>query len=386
MSEIGRSGGLTCFGTPSEISVTRGLAEFHARRPVQIKAPDENILAIPVDGLDSRRLAGFRDLMAPVLPGLVVTAQRARALGIEASEPVVLRLDPKQDASAVLALVGDAEAASGHAFGKAGRAAQAAIQLAKLAQGLPAVLIANLKSSSRQIDGVLKLDAATIGGFAQDLLRSVAIAGKASIPLSSGSRAEFVVFRDAIGGTSTAIIIGKPDLAKPVLVRLHSACLTGDVFGSRRCDCGDQLKLAITRLENAGAGIILYLAQEGRGVGLANKMRAYQMQDHGLDTVDANTTLGFEDDERDYGIAGRMLELLGCRSVVLLTNNPAKLEGLANAGIEIAGRMPIETPINPDNLRYLTAKAERAGHRLDRLLTSLGKPLDALADEAPIAQ
>ena len=212
------------------------------------------------------------------------------------------------------------------------------------------------------------------------------IASKAAVPLNSGSRADFIVFRDAIGGTSTAIVIGKPDLSKPVLVRLHSACLTGDVFGSRRCDCGDQLKLAIKSLEKAGAGIILYLAQEGRGVGLANKMRAYQMQDDGLDTIDANTSLGFEDDERDYETAGRMLKLLGCQSVVLLTNNPAKLQGLADAGIDIAGRVAIETPINAHNLRYMTAKAARAGHRLDRLLANLDKPLDVLADEAPIAQ
>ena len=219
----------------------------------------------------------------------------------------------------------------------------------------------------------------------EDLLRSLTIASKASVPLSSGSRAEFVVFHDAIGGTSTAVIIGKPVLSKPVLVRLHSACLTGDVFGSRRCDCGEQLQLAIKRLEDAGAGIVLYLPQEGRGVGLANKMRAYQMQDDGLDTVDANTSLGFEDDERDYRLAGRMLQLLGCRSVVLLTNNPAKLDGLARTGIEIAGRVAIETPVHDDNFRYMSAKAVRAGHQLDQLLTSLGKPLDT-EEEAPLAR
>jgi GTP cyclohydrolase II len=377
---------LTCFGTTAEISVTRGLAEFHARRPVQIVARGENILALPVDGLDDARLAGFRKLCARATPILVVTAQRARSLGIEAKESVMLQLAMKHDANAILSLVCDAMETHEQSLGKAGRAAQAAIQLAKMAHSLPAVLIANVTPSVPNIHDVLKLDAETIGSFSSDLPRSLTIASKAFVPLTSGSRAEFIVFRDAIGGTSTAIVIGKPDLSKPVLVRLHSACLTGDVFGSRRCDCGDQLKLAINRLEDAGAGIILYLAQEGRGVGLANKMRAYQMQDHGLDTVDANTSLGFEDDERDYGIAGRMLALLGCHKVVLLTNNPAKLAGLADAGIKIAARMPIETPINPDNLRYMTAKAERAGHRLDHLLTSLGKGLDALADEAPIAQ
>jgi GTP cyclohydrolase II len=386
MSEIERSGDLTSFGTPSEISITRGLAEFHARRPVLVTRPVESVLALPVEGLDSARLAAFRNMCAPAEPRLVVTAQRARALGIETQEPVDLPLGSKLDVSAILSLVCDADAACKRPLGKATLAAQGAVQLAKASQGLPAVLVADARPSTCELAGIVKLEAETICRFTHDLLRSLTIASKASVPLSSGSRAEFIVFRDTLGGTSTAIIIGKPDLTKPVLVRLHSACLTGDVFGSRRCDCGDQLQLAIKRLEDAGAGIILYLAQEGRGVGLANKMRAYQMQDDGLDTVDANTSLGFEDDERDYGIAGRMLHLLGCRSVVLLTNNPAKLQGLADAGIDIAGRLAIETPINADNIRYMTAKAARAGHRLDQLLASIGHPLDAVADEAPLAQ
>jgi GTP cyclohydrolase II len=125
------------------------------------------------------------------------------------------------------------------------------------------------------------------------------------------------------------------------------------------------------------------LPQEGRGVGLANKMRTYQKQDEGLDTVDANTSLGFEDDERDYKMAGRMLQMLGCRSVTLLTNNPAKLDGLAQAGIEIAARMPIETPVNADNLRYMRAKAARAGHQLEHILASLGHPAGS-SEPAPV--
>ncbi len=154
-------------------------------------------------------------------------------------------------------------------------------------------------------------------------------------------------------------------------VRLHSARLTGNVFGSRRCDCGDQLRLALALLEDLGGGIILYLAQEARRLGLANKMRTYQLQDDGLDTFDANTTLGFDDDERDYGIAARMLRMLNCTRIVLLTNNPAKLEGLTKAGIEIASRLSLDAPVNADNHRYMTAKAERAGHQFDGLTASL---------------
>jgi 3,4-dihydroxy 2-butanone 4-phosphate synthase/GTP cyclohydrolase II len=165
-----------------------------------------------------------------------------------------------------------------------------------------------------------------------------------------------------------AMVKGEVSGKSDVLVRVHSECLTGDVFGSRRCDCGDQLRLALAQLQQHGGGIILYLEQEGRGLGLANKMRTYQMQDEGLDTIDANTTLGFDEDERDYGAAARMLQLLDCTSIILMTNNPAKLTGLAKWGIEIAGRLPIEAPINVDNRRYLTAKAARAGHRLNEVL------------------
>ena len=175
----------------------------------------------------------------------------------------------------------------------------------------------------------------------------------------------------------------EPDFSQPVPVRLHSACLTGDVFGSRRCDCGDQLRLALRRLDELGGGIILYLEQEGRGLGLANKMRAYRLQDAGLDTLDANHTLGFDDDERDYGIAARMLGMLGCARVRLLTNNPAKLDGLSQAGIEVVGRIPLQGPVNADNRRYLTAKATRAGHKLDHLLTALADAAEPPDERSP---
>src|SRR6266550_4286118 len=141
-----------------------------------------------------------------------------------------------------------------------------------------------------------------------------------------------------------------------------------------RCDCGDQLRLALPQLEQHGGGIILYLEQEGRGLGLANKIRAYQLQEAGLDTVDANTVLGFDDDERDYAVAVRMLQLLGCTRVRLLTNNPAKLDSLSHAGIDVSGRVPLQGPINADNRRYLTAKATRAGHQLDHILGALAEP------------
>jgi GTP cyclohydrolase II len=375
------------FGAQGQIGVNRGLAEYHARRPVLITGGGETLLTLPVEGLDAERLAEFTALCAPAVPRLVITARRAIALGVTATTPVALQLAPGCDAGTILALVAAAKVDCALDAKPAGPAAAAAIQLVKLSHGLPAVLAAEVVAAQALATEpqLIAVEASAVARFGDDVIRSLVISSEASVPLNSGARTRFVIFRDAMGGSSVAIIVGKPDFGSPVAVRLHSACLTGDVFGSRRCDCGDQLKLALGRLEEVGGGIILYLAQEGRGLGLANKMRTYQMQEDGLDTVDANTTLGFDDDERDYGIAARMLQMLNCTRVVLLTNNPAKLDGLAKAGIEIASRMALEAPINSDNRRYLTAKAARAGHRLDHLIASLAEPTDPDRDVAPLA-
>ena len=365
--------GSILFGTREQVGVDRGLAEFRAGRPIVVKSGSETLLCLPVEGLNKDRLAAFRELSTPIAPRLVLTGLRARSLGIEVDDPVALELMSDVDANAILALVADAT--SDHVFvpEPAGPAAMAAIELVKLALVLPAVLIAETTATivNAYSPSIITVEASAVARFREKATQSLTIAGEAYVPLSSGVRTRFVVFRDAFGEDPVAVIVGTPDLSKPVPVRIHSACLTGDVFGSRRCDCGDQLKLALARLQEAGGGIILYLAQEGRGVGLANKMRTYKLQDAGLDTVDANTTLGFDDDERDYSVAVRMLQMLGCARIVLLTNNPAKLDGIAKAGIEITGRMPIETPVNSDNRRYLTAKASRAGHQLSHVIASL---------------
>jgi GTP cyclohydrolase II len=357
----------TLFGSSAMVGVTRGLAEFRAGRPVEIVAEPGSIVALPVEGLTPERLTAFQQFCAPSLPRLAVTARRARALGIVASVPLALQLTPDIGAETIVQIVANAGGGSPLAAEPARPAAAAAVDLAKLAQVLPAVLVAEAMPSLLH-PPIVQLAASAVGRFHEERAHSLSIASEAEVPLASGIRTRFVVFRDLVGDSSVAVVIGALDLSRPTHVRLHSACLTGDAFGSRRCDCGDQLSTAVTRLSAMGGGIILYLPQEGRGVGLSNKMRAYQLQDAGLDTVDANTTLGFDDDERQYGVAARMLEQLGCTRVVLLTNNPAKLDGLAHAGIEIAGCVPLETPINADNRRYLAAKAARSGHRLDQLI------------------
>jgi GTP cyclohydrolase II len=365
----------TLFGNKGHISVSRGVAEFNSRRPVLIVAQNERLLALPVDGLDDERLAEFTALCAPAEPYLVITSRRALALGINTRASMAVRLSAAKNTESILAFVSDSTSEGVPKAAPAGRAAAAAIQLVKLSHGLPAVLAADLgRHAPTSEHALITVEAGAVKSFFDNAIQSLTLESEAVVPLNSGSSARFIVFRDAMGGNEVAIIVGKPDFAKPVPVRLHSACLTGDVFGSRRCDCGDQLRLAIARLEDLGGGVILYLAQEGRGVGLANKMRTYRLQDDGLDTVDANTTLGFDDDERDYGVAARMLEMLECMRVILLTNNPTKLDRLAEAGIEIAGRMALEAPINADNRRYMAAKVTRAGHRLGHLVASVGDP------------
>jgi GTP cyclohydrolase II len=372
MSGVQTSASSALFGSWGHISVSRGLSEFQGRRPILITATGQAALVLPVEGLDGQRLAEFIALCGPIAPQLIITERRALALGLDASTPMALPLSAGDDADAILALVTDATIDRIPAGKPASRAAAAAIQLVKLSQGLPAVLAADVAGhAAAHRESIVRVESEAVARFADDAIRSLVIASEASVPLNSGTPTRFVVFRDAMGGSPVAVIVGRPDFTNAVPVRLHSACLTGDVFGSRRCDCGDQLRIALALLEDLGGGIILYLAQEGRGLGLANKMRTYQLQDDGLDTFDANTALGFDDDERDYGVAARMLRMLNCTRIVLLTNNQAKLDGLTKAGIVIAGRMPLDAPVNADNRRYMTAKAARAEYRFDHLTGSL---------------
>lgn len=235
--------------------------------------------------------------------------------------------------------------------------AVAAIELARLAGLLPAFLV--LPPEDRDAAHVTSDDVAAF-----DDSRLLQIAARARLPVAANAEAEIVAFRtDADAADHVALIIGKRDSGPPV-VRLHSECLTGDVLGSLKCDCGPQLHEALQQISDANWGILLYLRQEGRGIGLINKLRAYALQDQGFDTVDANIRLGFAVDSRDFSVAARMLELLGVSEVRLLTNNPEKVAGLEREGIRVIERLPLRIAANPHNAHYLDTKRDRTGHAL----------------------
>jgi GTP cyclohydrolase II len=375
--------GLGLFGTADSIAVQRGIAEFQAGRPVAIAEAGGMIVALPVDGLTEATWAAFKALCRPAALRLVVTARRAQAIGLDAAGPVSIAIGPDDTRDTLWALATGLLCERREAAGNANAAMSGAIELAKLAQRLPALMVADSGAVAPGIlAAMITIRADAMTEFREKILDTLEIVSEARIPLLEGVTARFCVFRDALGGTPVAIILGEPDFSAPVPVRVHSACLTGDVFGSRRCDCGAQLKLALGQLSDAGGGVVLYLEQEGRGLGLANKMRAYTLQDDGLDTMDANMMLGFDDDERNYGVAARMLKMIGATRVQLLTNNPSKLEALAEGGVEVCARIPLHTQINSDNRRYMATKAARAGHWLDDMLDGGEAERSALASPA----
>jgi GTP cyclohydrolase II len=238
----------------------------------------------------------------------------------------------------------------------------AAAKLAKLAGLLPAVVTGPADVAPRDATTIAISD---IRGYDSAVVASLGIVSRARVPLEVSERAEVVAFRAGTGEPEhIAIVIGDPPRDAPVLARLHSECFTGDLLGSLRCDCGTQLREGLAAIARAGGGVLLYLAQEGRGIGLINKLRAYRLQDQGFDTVEANERLGFESDERLYGIAARMLALLGFKAVRLMTNNPKKVDALTAAGIAVSERVPHAFPATAHNRDYLRTKAEKSGHLL----------------------
>jgi GTP cyclohydrolase II len=241
--------------------------------------------------------------------------------------------------------------------------AEAALTLAKLGRLLPAVLVA---PAAPGLDaGLLHVAAADLLAYPAHAAATLTKVAEARVPLAEAPDARLAAFRPADGGMEhLALLIGRPEAAEAPLVRIHSECFTGDALGSLRCDCGPQLSQAITRMAAEGAGVLLYMAQEGRGIGLVNKLRAYALQDTGLDTLDANRALGWGADERSFAPAASMLKLLGIGRIRLLTNNPEKIATMRECGIDVAGRVSHAIAANGVNDAYLATKARRFGHLL----------------------
>jgi len=249
------------------------------------------------------------------------------------------------------------------------RLSDAAIGLAKIGRLLPAILAIPLPGDTAALiasHGLVEVAAADVLGYAETEVAGLRQIVSADVALNNAPDSRVVAFRsDGSALEHLAIVIGRPEAADAPLVRIHSECFTGDLLGSMRCDCGEQLRGAIGRMAEAGSGILLYLAQEGRGIGLVNKLRAYGLQDRGLDTMDANRALGWGADERNFLIGATMLRIMGINRVRLLTNNPDKLDAMIACGIEVTGREPHLFAANGVNDEYLATKAARFGHMLD---------------------
>ena len=352
--------------------IARARIDLRMGLPVVLTAADRAVLAIAVESLTPARLADLRALGAVTL---ALTARRAATLKARVYDDGLARIPVPADVDLdwIQALADPADDLNTPMKGP----------LSSLRDGgadLPALALA-LTKSARLLPAVAFIDLPDAGGFAlrhdltllpkstaEPLLNSSSPlhpVAAARLPMIASEVGRLHIFRPDDGGEEHyAIEIGRPDRSKPVLARLHSACFTGDVLGSLKCDCGPQLQGALAQMGREATGVLLYLNQEGRGIGLANKMRAYSLQDQGFDTVEANHRLGFEDDERDFRLGASILRELGFSAVRLMTNNPGKIAMMQNTGIAVTERVPLKVGENAFNRAYLATKAAKSGHLL----------------------
>ena len=348
-------------------TLARARADLRMGLPVVLSDGNAAALAAAAETVSAERLADLRDLGQPVR---AITARRAETLKARAYDGDLARIILPEDAG--IAWVGSiadpaddlsAPMKGPHRTARDGAADlhRAAIRLAKSARLLPAMVLVEANGSFPDLTRVNVKQA----GPVLDQLSPLKGIISARVPLSVSEAGRLHVFRPEDGAEEHyAVEIGQPARNAPVLTRLHSACYTGDVLGSLKCDCGPQLHAALAQMGTEGHGVLLYLNQEGRGIGLANKMRAYSLQDQGFDTVEANHRLGFEDDERDFRIGADILKRLGFSKARLLTNNPAKVDMLTANGIGVTERVPLKVGLNPLNAAYLDTKAKKSGHIL----------------------
>lgn len=347
--------------------VERALGEVRAGRPVVIDGAEPTLVA------SAEALADLPGLHGPS-PGqarLVLPAPRLRRLGLDRTQAGCVAL-PLVDPARVETLALRVDAGIDAPVSPASPVDEEALELLRLAFVLPAAVAV---SGVEHPGELLRVPGAAIRAYRADQARAIRLVSRAPVPLDGAKNTEFVVFRGGDGmRDQVAVIVAGPDLAKPVAVRLHSACLTGDLFGSLKCDCGDQLRDTVRWMSANGGGIVLYLDQEGRGNGIANKIRAYQLQAQGFDTYEADEVLGFDLDQRRFDYAAEMLRQLGVTRVRALTNNPEKIAALRAAGLEVVSDQRVVGRRTAENVRYLASKRDRAGHLIE---------LDASVDLLP---
>ncbi|MCA0400434.1 MAG: GTP cyclohydrolase II RibA [Proteobacteria bacterium] len=371
MGDFGQILGL--FDTAGERAVDRAIAEYRAGRPVAILEGGEALVALNVEALDAR-VAAALDTLAPGRARLALPAARLRRLGLDRTQPGIVAF-PVPDAARAETLALKIDARIDAPVAPVVPLDEAALELARVTMVTPAVYVIPVEKSALGA-GIATVDAADIRDYRASQVKAMKIVGRAPVPLEFAAETEFVVFRGGEGlRDQVAIIVGKPDLSKPVAIRMHSACLTGDLFGSLKCDCGDQLRGTVQKMAESDGGILLYLDQEGRGNGISNKMRAYKLQSQGWDTYDADEVLGFGLDQRRFDFAAVMLRQLGVSTVRVMTNNPEKIGALKAAGLEVVADQRAFGRQTAENIRYLASKRDRAGHFID---------FDAMVAHAPV--
>jgi GTP cyclohydrolase II len=358
-------------GAPDLLSIDRASLELRRGRAVALRDGATGYVVAAAETIQQALLERLRSADGQL--SLVLTPQRAAALGTDVGSALVavLPVAERWKAADARALAGasaelpDLPTSLREPSPSEQTAMAAALGFMKSCRQLPALLWLELDVSDD--DSIVSLEMETIAAEAAFMSRNrLRRVSEARVPLSEAVDSRIAVFRDEYTlSEHIAVIVGAPNIDAAVPVRLHSACLTGDLLGSLRCDCGEQLRTAVARIAELGGGVLLYLDQEGRGIGLPNKLRAYALQDEGLDTLDADQHLGFHADERSYRVAAIMLRDLGIAQIELLTNNPQKIKALQEYEIEVTGRRPLIAATTEHNERYLRAKRERAGHLVE---------------------
>lgn len=358
----------TLFGRPLEtslVAVDRAISEFRAGRPVLLRGGERLELVLSAE-LAEGDLVGRLDALAGGKAHLALSAARLRRLCAKNRAETGILAMPTLDLARIEMLALKIDGKVDAPVAPASDMDDAALELARLSLVLPAAIIVPVSAEIIAGEPLVEVQLDAINGYRAAQAATLTIVGRAPVPLEGAPETEFVVFRGGEGlRDQVAIIVGNPDLATAVPVRLHSACLTGDLFGSLKCDCGDQLRETVQWMAENDGGILLYLDQEGRGNGISNKMRAYKLQSQGWDTYDADEVLGFDLDQRHFDFAATMLKQLGVSRVTALTNNPLKVGAIKAAGLEVMATQRVLGRPNVHNVRYLASKRDRAGHFID---------------------